>query len=40
MKKFAYEPPELAEADFGRFVRGSSGEPGVAHNDDQQTENL
>ena len=41
MKKFVYEPPELAEADFGKFVRGASGGvPGQAGDDDQTTERL
>ena len=39
MKKFDYETPELAEADFGRFVQGASA-PGKAENNDQSTENL
>ena len=39
MKKFAYEIPELAEADFGKFVQGASA-PGQAQNNDQGTEDL
>ena len=39
MKKFDYETPELAEADFGRFVQGASA-PGQARDNDQSTENL
>ena len=39
MKKFAYETPELAEADFGKFVQGASA-PGKAENNDQSTEDL
>ena len=40
MKKFDYETPELAAADFGKFVRGASEAPGKANDDDQSTENL
>lgn len=39
MKKFAYETPELAEANFGKFVQGASA-PGQAQDNDQGTENL
>ena len=41
MRTFDYEPPELAEADFGKFVQGASGEtPGLAGDNDQETERL
>ena len=39
MKKFTYDPPELAEADFGKFVQGASG-PGKAGDNDDSTEKL
>ena len=39
MKKIAYEPPELVEAKFGKFVQGASV-PGKAEDNDQLTENL
>ena len=39
MKKFDYETPELAEADFGKFVQGASF-PGPAKDNDQETEDL
>ena len=39
MKKFTYDPPKLAEADFGKFVQGASA-PGKAENNDQSTEDL
>ena len=39
MKKFVYETPELAEADFGKFVQGASA-PGKAGDNDQSTEQL
>ena len=39
MKKFTYDPPELVEADFGKFVQGASA-PGKADDNDQSTENL
>ena len=39
MKKFDYETPGLAEADFGRFVQGASA-PGKAENNDQSTEDI
>ena len=40
-KTFVYEPPELAEAKFGKFVQGASGgEPGKAGDNDQETEGL
>ena len=41
MKTFAYETPELAEADFGKFVQGASGGAiGQAEDNDQETERL
>ena len=41
MKKFVYETPELAEADFGKFVQGASGgEPGQAGDNDQETDGI
>ena len=41
MKKFTYEIPELAEANFGKFVQGASGwEPGHAGDNDQLTEDI
>ena len=36
MKKLDYETPELAEANFGQFVQGTST-PGQAGNNDQGT---
>ena len=39
MKRIDYETPELAEADFGKFVQGASA-PGKAQDNDQSTENL
>ena len=39
MKKFVYETPGLAEANFGKFVQGASA-PGKADDNDQLTENL
>ena len=39
MKKFAYETPELAEADFGKFVQGASA-PGKADDNDQGTDDI
>ena len=39
MKKFDYETPELAEANFGKFVQGASA-PGKAEDNDQWTEDL
>ena len=39
MKKFDYEPPEFAEANFGKFVQGASA-PGKAEDNDQMTEDL
>ena len=39
MKKFVYETPGLAEANFGKFVQGSSV-PGQAGNNDQGTGDL
>ena len=39
MKKLDYETPELAAADFGRFVQGSSA-PGKAGDNDQGTGDL
>ena len=39
MKKFDYETPELAEADFGRFVQGASA-PGKAEDNDQGTDDI
>ena len=39
MKKFDYETPELAEADFGRFVQGASV-PGKADDNDQGTDDI
>ena len=39
MKTFDYEPPELAGANFGRFVQGASA-PGKAEDNDQGTEDL
>ena len=41
MKTFDYEPPELAEAKFGKFVQGASGgPPGQAGDNDQTTDGL
>ena len=37
MKMFDYETPELAEAKFGKFVKGASA-PGKAEDNDQLTE--
>lgn len=39
MKKFTYEIPELAEANFGKFVQGASV-PGKAGDNDDSTEKL
>ena len=39
MKKFDYETPELAEANFGKFVQGIST-PGLAGDNDQLTEGV
>ena len=39
MKRIDYETPELAEADFGKFVQGASA-PGKSQDNDQSTENL
>ena len=39
MKRIDYETPELAEADFGKFVQGASA-PGKADDNDQSTEQL
>ena len=39
MKRFVYETPGLAEANFGKFVQGASA-PGKADDNDQLTENL
>ena len=39
MKKLDYETPELAEANFGQFVQGTSV-PGQAGNNDQGTGDL
>ena len=39
MKTFVYDPPELAEADFGKFVQGASA-PGKAEDNDQETDGI
>ena len=39
MKKFDYETPERAEADFGKFVQGAS-RPGTAQDNDQGTNDI
>ena len=39
MKKFDYETPELAEANFGKFVQGASA-PGKAQDNDQETDDI
>ena len=39
MKKLDYEPPELIEAEYGKFVQGASA-PGKADDNDQSTEDL
>ena len=39
MRAFDYEPPELAEANFGKFVHGAST-PGKAEDNDQESEDL
>lgn len=39
MRAFDYEPPELAEANFGKFVQGAS-DPGKAEDNDQGTEDI
>ena len=39
MRTFDYEPPELAEAKFGKFVQGASA-PGKAEDNDQGTEDI
>ena len=39
MRAFDYEPPELAEAKFGKFVQGASA-LGKAEDNDQTTEDL
>ena len=39
MKKFVYETPGLAEANFGKFVQGASA-PGKAQDNDQGTDDI
>ena len=39
MQTINYEPPELIEAEYGKFVQGASA-PGKAENNDQSTEDL
>ena len=39
MKKLEYETPELAEAEYGKFVQGASA-PGKAQDNDQGTDDI
>ena len=39
MKRFVYETPGLAEANFGKFVQGASA-PGKADDNDQGTDDI
>ena len=40
MKKFTYDPPELAEAKFGQFVQGAFASPGGNGDNDSGTGDL
>ena len=39
MKKLEYETPELAEAEYGKFVQGASA-PGKAGDNDQGSDDI
>ena len=39
MKMLDYETPELAEAEYGKFVQGASA-PGKAQDNDQGTDDI